>query len=53
MQILEQVDDLSDVEYTCLFCKLSEVGFDEVDELSTLTILLHEVERLLVLEGIS
>ena len=53
VEVLEEVDDLCDVEDAGPFCQLVEVGLDETDELSALTVLLHEVQRSLVLEGVA
>lgn len=52
MQVLEGVDDFGNVENLDLLCQLADIELDEVDELASLTVLLHEVEIGLVLEGV-
>jgi hypothetical protein len=52
MQILQGVDYLGNVENLDLLGELANIQFDKVDELASLTVLLHEVEIGLVLEGV-
>ncbi len=52
MQVLKGIDDFCDVENLDLFGQFGDVELDEVDELATLTVLLHEVKISLVLEGV-
>lgn len=52
MEILQNIDNLSDIEYLDLISKFIDVKFNEIDELPTLTKLLNEVEVCLILKGI-
>lgn len=52
MQVLQGVDYFGNIENLDLFCQLADIELDEVDELASLTVLLHEVEIGLVLEGV-
>ena len=52
VQILQGVDDFSDIENLNLFGELADIQFNKIDELASFTILLYKVEICLVLEGI-
>lgn len=52
VQVLKDVDDFCDVEDFDFFCEFGDVEFDEVDELSSLAVLLYEIEVGLVLESV-
>lgn len=52
MEILQNIDNLSDIEDLDLISKFIDVKFNEIDELPTLTKLLNEVEVGLILKGI-
>lgn len=52
VEVLEDVDDLSNVEDLDLMSKFIDVKFNEVNELPSLTELLNEVEVGLILKGI-
>ena len=52
VQILEGIDDFGNIKNLDLFGQSVDVRFDEVDELPTLAVLLHEVEIGLVLESV-
>ena len=53
MQILEEIDHFCDVEESDFFGEFVDVGLDEIDKLSALTVLLHKIEGGLVLEGVA
>lgn len=52
MEILEYIDNLSNVEDLDLISQFIDVKFDEIDKFATFTELLNEVEVGLILEGI-
>ncbi len=52
MEILQNIDNLSDIEDLDLISQFIDVKFNEIDELPTLTKLLNEVEVGLILKGI-
>lgn len=52
MEILQNINNLSDIEDLDLISQFIDVKFNEIDELPTLTKLLNEVEVGLILKGI-
>jgi hypothetical protein len=52
VQVLQNADYFCDIEYLDFLGEFGDVEFDEVDELSSLAVLLDEVEVGLVLEGV-
>lgn len=52
VQVLQYVDDFCDIEHLKFLSKFGDVDLDEVDELSTLTVLLNEVNVGLVLKSV-
>ena len=51
VNIFKKVDYLCNVEDFYILVEFLDVGFDEIDELASLTKLKYEIETCLVLEG--